>query len=292
MTLQPTTPDALLARVQRSPQLLLILDAGLEPELEAIVRKLDHRIWHAWVYSHTEYASQHRDGPLLIQARSDSPLLQAFMQPWVRLHWGGLLLSAQSFNTVLEHLRSQRHALLPDGTQPLLRLHEPRALRGMVRDMDSLELDTLLGPVDHWYWCEWNEGQGDWYGVGHSMPGRGQAANGPLRLSATHLHSLQAQQTQYRNMQFVRRLLASGIAALDGIDEATMLTYVQKHTEDAFSRGFENNEDMLGFLDVYFRYHDQLFEKQSALASIMGDLKTPAWRRLLRAHALMKGITA
>ncbi|MFD4841071.1 DUF4123 domain-containing protein [Achromobacter sp. NPDC058515] len=110
MTLQRTTPDALLAHAKQQPHLLWILDGGLEPELEAIVRKLDHRIWHAWVYSHTEYAAQHRDGPLLVQARNDSPLLQAFMQVWATLHWGGLLVSGQPFDAVLEHLRSLRHA--------------------------------------------------------------------------------------------------------------------------------------------------------------------------------------
>ncbi|MFD4841070.1 hypothetical protein ACFWP0_26450 [Achromobacter sp. NPDC058515] len=189
-------------------------------------------------------------------------------------------------------MRSLRHAQLPDGEQSLMRLHEPRALRGIAEGMDPETLDTLLGPIDHWYWCEWNEGHGDWYVMDQGAPGQGQAAGAPLMLSSAHLHGLHTQQTQYRDRKFARRLLASGIEALDGIDEPTMLTYVQEHTADACSRGFKSDEDMYGFLDVYFRYHEQLFAKQSPLPGILGDLQSPAWRRLQRVHVLMKGAAA
>jgi len=46
------------------------------------------------------------------------------------------------------------------------------------------------------------------------------------------------------------------------------------------------------YLDVYFRYNRQLFEPNSALANIMADTETPAWRRLQQAYALMEGTHA
>jgi hypothetical protein len=130
MTLQTTTPEALLKDLSQESRLLFILDGGLEPDLEALVRKLDHRLWTAWVYHDTEYNARYHDGPLLVEARTDSPLVNAFIESWAPQHWGGLLLSAQPFDAVLQHLRALRHAQLSGGKPTLLRLHEPRTLRG------------------------------------------------------------------------------------------------------------------------------------------------------------------
>jgi len=289
MTFQRTTPDALVTDVQRQPRLFLLLDGGLAPGLEVMLNTLDHRIWHAWIYSETEYAAHHRDGPLLVQARADTPLLQAFMQAWPSRHLGGLLMSDQSFDVVLVHLRCLRHARLPDGTQSLLRIHDPRASRGVIQGLDGDAIDALLGPVDRWYWCEWNEGKGDWYRACHSSPGHGHAANAPLALTAERLQALHSQQIAFRDTRFARRLLAGNIPALERVDEHTMLTYVRRHSLDAATRGFENDEDMYGFLEVYFRYHEQLFADHSPLARIMSQSTVPAWRRVQQAHAFMKG---
>lgn len=289
MTLSRTTPDALAAIAEQEPHFYLLLDGGLAAGLEAEVSALDHRIWHAWVYSETEYDAQCRDGPLLVRAHSDTPLLQSFTTDWPPRHLGGLLLSRHPFDVVLNHLRCLRHASLPDGTQTLLRLHEPRTLRGLIQGMDHPTTDRLLGPVNSWHWCEWNEGKGEWYRLEHGNPGNGQTADASLLLTTTQLHALRAHQIEYRDTQFARRLLAANIPALECVDELTMLTYVRQHTAVAASRGFENDEDMYGYLYVYFGYHDQLFAAQSPLARIMSQPDVPAWRRVRNAHALMKG---
>jgi hypothetical protein len=289
MTLRRTTPDALFAIAQQQPHLYLLLDGGLQPDLEAAVSTLDHRIWHAWVYSETEYDAQRRDGPLLVQAHSDTPLLQSFISTWPGRHLGAMLISAQPFGDVLNHIRQLRHALLPEGAQALLRLHEPRTLRGLIQGMDCQEVDSLLGPVHSWHWCEWNEGKGEWYGVYHGDPDNGRPADAPLMLTAAQLHAMGAQHIEYRDTRFARRLLAADIPALKNIDEATMLTYVRRHAVVAAERGFENEEDMYGYLDVYFRYHDQLFAEHSPLAVIMSQPTVPTWRRVQNAHAFMNG---
>lgn len=289
MTLRQTTPDAILAIAQQHPHLYLLLDGGLAPDLETTVSALDPRIWHAWVYSETEYDAQRRDGPLLVRARSDTPLMQSFISAWPARHLGVMLISVHPFKDVLNQLRHLRHARLPEGAQALLRLHEPRTLRGLIQGMDCQEIDGLLGLVDSWHWCEWNEGKGEWYGVYHGDPGNGRPADASLMLTAPQLYALRAHQTEYRDIRYARRLLAADIPALKNTDEATMLTYVRQHTVVAAERGFENDEDMYGYLDVYFRYHDQLFAEHSQLPGIMSQPDVPVWRRVQHAHAFMNG---
>ncbi|CAG9191917.1 conserved hypothetical protein [Paraburkholderia tropica] len=292
MTLLATSPENIRSDVRIAPRLLWIFDGGLEPELEAILRKHDHRLWFTWVYSGTEYAHVYSEGPLLVESRADSPLLDAFISSWAAAHWGGLLLSAAPFETVLNHLRALKHAQLPDGTTSLLRLHEPRALRGFAQGADAYTLNTLLGPIDHWYWCEWNEGQGDWYRLDHPAPGHGVVATDSPNVSTALLDALDGQRIDYRNRGFARRLRAANIPMLRDADDALLAQAVQKHAAEAPSRGFVSDDDVYGFLEVYFRYHRQLFEPSSRLADVMAAPDVPAWRRLQQAHALMEETSA
>lgn len=289
MTFQPTTPEALLDAAKQTSRLLWILDGGLEPDLETIVTQLDYRIWRDWIYNQTEYEAEFQKGPLLVEACSDTPLLEAFVESWAPLHWGGLLISSHPFEVVLQHLRALRHAQLPDGSLALLRLHEPRALRGFAQGMDSDALDHLLGPIDHWHWCEWNAGHGDWYQLAHSSPRHGAIAHCPLMLSTAHVRALENQREDYRNKGFARRLRMSGIPALDNMDEPALLGYVQIQATHAVLRGFDNDEDLMDYLDIYFRYHRAIFEPDSRLADILDDAGVPTWRRLRQARALMAG---
>lgn len=288
MNMIASTPAILRGEVETAHRLLWIFDGGLDRDLESIVRKVDHRAWIEWIYSGTEYAREFKDGPMLVESNADSALLDAYISSWAAQHWGGLLLSAQPFDAVLQHLRALRHAQLPDGTTSLLRLHEPRAMRGFAVGSDSYTTAMLMGPIDRWYWCEWNEGRGDWYRLDHPSPGHGQIARDSLNVSDQLLGALDDQRIDYRNLGFVRRLRAAGIPGLENAGDELLAEAVRKHAADAQTRGFSCDEDMYGFLDVYFRYHRQLFAPGSALAIILDDRAVPAWRRLQQANALME----
>lgn len=287
-----TTPADLIKRVEEQPTLLLLLDGGLESDLASIIAANDWRTWHSWVYAQTEYAAHQSAGPLLVQARQGSPLLSVMVEQWAPLHWGGVLLSAQPFDQVLVHLRTLRHATLPDGQQSLFRLHEPRTLRGIVEGMDRPSLDAMLGPIDTWYWCEWNEGQGDWYGIDHASPGQGRPATQPLALTPGVLHAVDAQRTDYRNRGLMRYLRQASIPVIDDLDEAYLRQAVDIQANHAISLGFTSDDDLRAFIDLYFRHHARLFEPNSAITAWLYTTDLPAWRRLMHIQSLLEGTTA
>ncbi len=286
------TPADLMTRVEEQPHFFLLLDGGLESDLASIVAAEDWRTWHTWVYAQTEYAAQQSAGPLLVQAQQGSPLLSAVVEPWAPLHWGGVLLSAQPFESVLQHVRTLRHATLPDGQQHLFRPHDPRALRGLVDGMDGPALDALIGPIDTWFWCEWNEGHGDWYCVDHTSPGQGRPATQPLALTSGVLHAVDAQRTDYRNRGLMRYLRQAGIPAVDPLDDAYLRQAVDVQASHALSLGFTSEDDLRGYIDLYFRHHDRLFEPNSALTAWLHATDLPAWQRLMHIQAHLEGAAA
>lgn len=270
-----------------SPSTFLIVDGGLDNELEEKILTVEKLARREWVYSNTEYWQQERDGPLLIQAKPDSPLLAAMIDEWSQLHWGGLLQSDEPIDVVLQHLRMLRHARMPDGSLSLLRLHEPRALRGFVEGLSDGEQDILLGPILSWIWCEWSEGHGDWYRLTRQSETPVLPLEAPFVLSSSVIHALDAQRVDYCHRRWVRRLRNQRIAALEAFDDDYLLQAVGIQVNHAMTLGFVNDEDLGAYLNLFFCYHRRLQDADSPLTRLLNDTEQPAWRRLIQMNDLL-----
>ncbi|NHB05165.1 DUF4123 domain-containing protein [Burkholderia cepacia] len=267
--------------------LFLIVDGGLDSELEEKILAVDKFARREWVYSNTEYWQQERDGPLLIQAVPDSPLLAAMLDEWSQLHWGGMLQSDAPIDVVLQHLRMLRHAQMPDGGLSLLRLHEPRALRGFVEGLSDGEQDILLGPIQSWTWCEWSEGHGDWYRLTRQSETPVPPLETPLALTGNVIRALDAQRVDYCHRCWVRRLRNQSIAALEVFDDDYLLQAVGIQVNHAMTLGFVNDEDLGAYLNLFFRHHRRLQDADSSLTRLLNDTEQPAWRRLMQMNDLL-----
>ncbi|WP_423380990.1 DUF4123 domain-containing protein [Burkholderia sp. LMG 32019] len=269
------------------PSLFLIVDGGLDSELEEKILAVDKFARREWVYSNTEYWQQERDGPLLIQAVPGSPLLAAMLDEWGRLHWGGMLQSDEPIDVVLQHLRMLRHARMPDGSLSLLRLHEPRALRGFVEGLSDGEQDILLGPILNWIWCEWSEGHGDWYRITRQSEVPVPPMAAPLVLSESVIRALETQRVDYCHRRWVRWLRNERISALDAFDDDYLLQAVGIQVNHAMTLGFVNDEDLGAYLSLFFRHHRRLQDAGSPLTRLLNDTEQPAWRRLMQMNDLL-----
>lgn len=274
------------------PNFFLIVDGGLDSGLEEKALVFDKMARREWVYSDTEYWRQERDGPLLIQAKPESALLSAMLHDWAALHWGGILQSDEHFSLVLQHLRMLRHARMPDGELGLLRLHEPRALRGFVEGLSDGEQDLLLGPIQSWIWCEWNEDRGDWYRLARQSEIGVPPITAPLVLTDSVIRALDSQRIDYSYRGWVRRLRNERIPALDALDDDHLLQAVGIQVSHAVTLGFVNDEDLWAYLNLFFRHHRRLLEPGSALTHLLNDTEQPAWRRMVQINDLLARETA
>ena len=274
------------------PSFFLVVDGGLDSGMEDKVLAFDTSSRREWIYSDTEYWQQERDGPLLIQAKPESALLSAMLHDWSELHWGGILQSDEHFTVVLQHLRMLRHARMPDGNLALLRAHEPRALRGLVEGLSDDEQDCLLGPIQSWIWCEWNEGRGDWYQLARQSGISAPPAATPFVLTESVIRALDTQRVDYSYRGWVRRLRNERIPALDALDDDHLSQAVNIQVSHAVTLGFVNDEDLWAYLNLFFHHPRRLHDPDNVLTRLLNATDQPAWRRLMQINDLLAKETA
>ena len=138
-------------------------------------------------------------------------------------HLGLILLSDQPINRVIDHLRTLRHAMMPNGRTVRFRLQEPRTLRGIAEGMPDDGHDYLLGPLERILWCEWHGDQGDWYTLYRDDGTIGQPASAPLTVSGRMLQTIEAQDFDYAVCCMARRVVALALPSLRFSSDAEVL---------------------------------------------------------------------
>ncbi len=286
MSFDALTPESLSRIAAAAPQYMLLLDAGLDENLEKRLHKVDPFTHRHWIYEGTDFDSQKERGPLLVQVYDDPALFRAFSEDWRSDHLGVFLTSPRPVNEVLEHFRTLRKATMPNDHPALLRLHEPRTLRGFAEayEDDQDMIDDILGPVAQVIWCEWHGDAGDWYILTHSRPEGGAAAQEPLRITQRTRQIIENQRMDYTARCIAREVIALNLPSLATTSALAIVERSRQHAADAYALGFTSEAALAGYIDLAFR-HGPSVRENGPVRSILIDTETPAFDRLGAAFA-------
>lgn len=242
MSMDVVTETGLSRLLSDETRFMLLLDGALGRDLEKRLNGIDPFTHRYWLYETTEYESEKEQGPLLVQCTEGSALTDAFTRDFVREHLGLLLFSQQPVEKIIDHLRTLRHALMPNGHRVRFRLQEPRKLRGIADGIPDDEHDHLLGPLERILWCEWHGDRGDWYTLYQDRAAVRQPATGPLMFSDTMLRTIDAQDFDYAVCCMARRIVALGLSALRFSSDEKVLEETRELARNARAGGADSDD--------------------------------------------------
>ncbi|WP_423757775.1 DUF4123 domain-containing protein [Burkholderia sp. NLJ2] len=160
---QPILPEG----TDTSPSTYLLLESEIldewllaqpsTPEDHTIadtVRSLDFTSTQRWVWRETEYHDYDTRGPMLVQYGPGSALASTFVDVWPPTGGAVLLVSPESMEPVLAHLREILFVYMPDGKKARFRLQETAALASVLQALAPHRAAALLGPVQELLWRE------------------------------------------------------------------------------------------------------------------------------------------
>jgi len=119
------------------------------------IEKIDWRISTEWLYEDTGWEKYFlKEGPLLVNLRKDSPLIEYYIKHWTQHRIGIFIQSDADIDEMQQHLTSILVMNNETGGDVYFRLQESRQLDAVLKSLNKYRQAELLGSIQHLIWCK------------------------------------------------------------------------------------------------------------------------------------------
>lgn len=262
----------------------LLLDGVSAPELVQHLVEWAPNPQFEMLYQGTRYQELLDLSPCLIQLDgSHSPILRPFLEHAAD-EWGYLLFSAQSPDSIAQHLRWLLSVQLQQGELAILRLADPAVIHALLTLAQGRQDSRLFGPIEQI--CAADVLADTWHQ--HQRPGQQMLPNysRPYVLSEAEQEALAEVSIRQSVLELSRHMRRYFPAYGADLPPAERLARMQALATEAYQRGYGSAREIAMFANLFGYLGDRALDDYPDLARLLGEAsdETPAQRLEQAAH--------